>query len=321
MKHRALEGEPIHRIAWDFNRRGIPGPKGGIWHDKVMREILLSEVGLGRIISNKTQGSGHKNKKTKPLKILPREEWIIVENCHEPVKTEEEHNKLISILKSKMPSRAKAGTYALSGLVYCKLCKKMMRYNVRSDGYHTNSIKACGKYDHLGNYCKNRGLPVKVIYSVIDAHIAKFEQELLERKSGLSEELKSRLTKSIEEKEKHLEKLKGALVRIKEMYELGDYTREEFEERKNKRQREIEELEDEINALKAQLNYDEEKRNEEYKATIQSFKDIWYSPTATEQEKNMIAKRLISRIEYVHDQDGNVDITIEFNLNFESIAL
>lgn len=62
MKSRIFGGESLESIGWDFNRRGIPGPgpKNGLWHSNTMRRIVISEVHLGKIISNKTKGSGHK---------------------------------------------------------------------------------------------------------------------------------------------------------------------------------------------------------------------------------------------------------------------
>lgn len=119
--NKVLDGVVLKRISWELNNRGITGPKGGVWHDNTLRRILIDETHLGRIITNKSQGSGHKDKKTKPLIYTSREDWVIVENCHQAVKTSEEHEKLIAMFESNklIPSRAKAGVYALSGIVYC----------------------------------------------------------------------------------------------------------------------------------------------------------------------------------------------------------
>lgn len=150
-----------------------PGPKNGLCTQIRYRENNFEQ--------NKRIRS-QKKKKAQPLVINPREEWVIVENCHAAVKTEEEHMKLLAMLEKGqiVPNRAKAGTYALSGLVFCGKCKKMMRYNVRSDGYSTNSIKACNKYDHFGNYCSNSGVKVNILTDFIDREIADYEQRIID---------------------------------------------------------------------------------------------------------------------------------------------
>ncbi|OAZ43318.1 recombinase family protein [Paenibacillus polymyxa] len=318
MKSRVLGGESLEAIGWDFNRRGIPGPgpKKGLWHSNTIGRILISEVHLGKIISNKTKGSGHKKKKTQPLVINPREEWVVVENCHAAVKTEEEHMKLLAMLEKNqvVPNRAKAGTYALSGLVFCGKCKKMMRYNVRSDGYTTNSIKACNKYDHFGNYCTNSGVKVNILTDFIDREIIDYEQRIIDSDNYINTDVIEKLERIIREKEAQLTKLNRALSKIKEMYEMEEYTREEYEERKAKRQQEISALESELAVHRYEINYDSREKNKERMKLINSFKDIWSSESATEHDKNMIAKMIISRIEYIHDKGtNNLNISIQFN--------
>ncbi|WP_342346115.1 recombinase family protein [Paenibacillus mangrovi] len=72
-KDAALTGVVLKKIEWDLNNRNIPGPTGGIWHENTIRRMLISETGLGHITTNKTQGSGHKQKKAKPFKNIPKE--------------------------------------------------------------------------------------------------------------------------------------------------------------------------------------------------------------------------------------------------------
>ncbi|AIQ69554.1 recombinase family protein [Paenibacillus graminis] len=316
MKERIFKGDSLESMSWDFNKRGIPGPKGGLWHANSIRRIITNEAHLGKIITNKTKGSGHKKKKSQPLVINPKDEWVIVENCHVAVKTEEEHMRLLSILDKNqiIPDRVKAGTYALSGLVFCGKCKKMMRYNVRTDTYPTNSIKACNKYDHFGNYCSNRGIKISVLTDFINGEIAEYEQRILDTENYINNNLIEQLERTINEKELQLKKLNRALTKIKEMYEMDEYTREEYEERKEKRQQEIAALESELSVHRYEINYDSRKKNKERIKLINSFKDIWSSESTTENDKNMIAKKIISRIEYVFEKGSDeLNISIQFN--------
>ncbi|WP_342346111.1 zinc ribbon domain-containing protein [Paenibacillus mangrovi] len=172
--------------------------------------------------------------------------------------------KLLKILEDnkRVPSRAKAGVYPLSGLVFCGKCKKMIRYNVRSDGYTTSSMKACNKYDHLGNYCDNRGIPIKFLTDAINEEIIDYEDQLLKTDDYVNEKVVSQMQVRLKDKEAHLEKLKRALSKIKEMYELDEYTKEEYDERKAKRQSEIDAIEQEIRAIRYELDIDKFEKNQ-----------------------------------------------------------
>lgn len=118
----------------------------------------------------------------------------------------------------------------------------------------------------------------------------------------------------IREKETQLTKLNRALSKIKEMYKMEEYTREEYEERKVKRQQEISALESELAVHRYEINYDSREKNKERMKLIKSFKDIWSSESATGHDKNMIAKMIISRIEYIYDKGtNNLNISIQFN--------
>lgn len=315
LKEATLEGAHLNNLAIDLNIRGIPGPKGGLWHGNTIRRILLDRTHLGQIISNKTKGSGHKKKKTKPLVHIPQEEWTVVENCHEALKTEDEHMRLVAILEGNriIPRKARAGRYPLTGLVFCGKCGRMIRYDVRTDGYPTSSLKKCIVKNAYGVKCDNPSIRLSVLHEFIFSQLNDYEQKILDSEGYINDNFIERLTQKIQEKEQHLAKVRKALTKIKEMYEFDEYTREEYEDRRDKRQSEVTALETEIAAHRHELNYDLIEKNKERKIIIKSFKDIWTSDTATDTEKNEIARQLISRIEYVIDKEiANLSLSIEF---------
>lgn len=52
----ALNNKSPREIATIANNRGLRTPKGYIWHAESIYRILIDETGLGKIISNKTEG-------------------------------------------------------------------------------------------------------------------------------------------------------------------------------------------------------------------------------------------------------------------------
>lgn len=304
------DDKTTEEISWFLNKKNIPGPTGGIWHENTVRRVLLSETHLGRIISNKTQGSGHKKKKTKPLVFIPREEWVIIENCHEALKTIEEHEKILEKLNRRriVPHAARRGAYILSGLVYCGKCGSSMQFVKKPSGV---SVKTCQHSDAIGNRCGNRGITTKIILDDLFSELDEFENMLLARKDYSNDEQKARLIAVLEEKETHFTKLKNALKTIKEMREMGDYTLEEYEERRNKRQREILIVEQDIEQLKASLKISEQNHDEERQVNIKKLRDLWTANT-NDQEKNAILKSIVDRIEYTRDKEDNIEIRVTF---------
>lgn len=310
MKRMVLNNVTCKEVSWYLNNKGTPSPKNSVWHENTVRRIMIDETHLGRVISNKTTGSGHKNKKTKPIKQIPREEWTIVENCHEAVKTIEEHESILSILAQRkiIPHAARRGAFVLSGLVRCGKCGNSMQFIRKKN--RSVSVKTCQHTDPYGNRCTNRGLKVDVLMDAITNKLQQYEQTLLSVNDYDNEEERKWIKDMIQHKEETLRKRKNALSRIKEMYEIGDYTREEYEERKEARNREIKTLEDDIAALKAKIKHEERKTNEERIAKIKELKEIWNSDV-DEKTKNNIAKQVISKVSYIREGD-DVSIKVSF---------
>jgi len=90
IKEKFINGMTTANIAYELNRLGIPSPGGKLWSENAVYRVVSSEIHLGRVLYGKTKGSGHKRKKTAPLTLLPRENWIVVEGSHPAIKTPEE---------------------------------------------------------------------------------------------------------------------------------------------------------------------------------------------------------------------------------------
>ena len=103
------------QIAWNLNGIPIPSPKGKDWSGTVIQRILIDETHLGKIISNKTKGNLRKGQK---VINIPKDKWIVVENCHVPVKTQEEHNIILSILSKRKKSTKKRITSKMCFIGY-----------------------------------------------------------------------------------------------------------------------------------------------------------------------------------------------------------
>ncbi len=98
-----LAGTTSPAIAQDLNNQHIPSARGDLWHGAQIYRLALDETHLGKVISNKSFGDNHKHKNSdaKSAQMLPMEEWIVVENRHEAVKTVEEHERIKDLLNTR----------------------------------------------------------------------------------------------------------------------------------------------------------------------------------------------------------------------------
>lgn len=301
IKSKFFEGISPYQIAFMLNRNHIPSPGGKTWSNNTVYRLLKNEFHLGKIIYGKTQGSGHKNKKTRPLKQKPRDEWIISEGEHTPVKTEEEHSKILIMLESRRttPVAARRGKRILSGILKCKLCGRGASFYDRKNG---ESIKPCQYRTPTGEKCPNRGLKAEHIYNALNKELDKYRNELLKynpEKTNQTQDL-------IDVKTLQLKKLQDSISKIQDMYEMGHIKREEYMRRWDKRNNEIQELANTIDELK-----DSKPPPKEAIKKIMQFQDIWDSKDFTSQQKNTLVKQIVKTIVYQRDSN-NLFIDIEF---------
>lgn len=82
--------------------------------------------------------------------MLPKQDWVVVENCHEAVKTVEEHEKIKELLNTRqmIPYRARESVYTLSGLVKCGKCGHTHSFLVKTNGLEL--MKPCWYKDPYG---------------------------------------------------------------------------------------------------------------------------------------------------------------------------
>lgn len=126
------------------------------WHVTSIRAILNNEVYLGKLVYGKQR---NKSMKSKEKVRNPKEDWIVVENCHEPIITQELWDTVHKILNAKHRP-AKAGEVQMfAGLLYCSDCGHCLTYSQkqRKDGsYH--GAYSCWMYKTHGKglYFENR---------------------------------------------------------------------------------------------------------------------------------------------------------------------
>lgn len=299
---------PPQVIAWKLNEIGIPAPKGGKWHGKVVQGILVDETHLGRIISNKTKGNTRKGQK---VVYFPREQWIIRENCHQVVKTIEEHEKILEMLSKRRLStkRGVRPKTIFSGLVKCNICGSIMQVHYNSK-YNYN-VLSCPGYNTVGKKCECKGIKesdlLNVILKRINQYIETKTNDTINNDTELFE-----LNKSLQVKQKEFEKAEHKLKLVYDMYEEGSYSKEEFLQRRELRQKELENINKFINELRTKINQLNNNSFSEIHEKYKELKKNW--EIYSDEEKNRLLHLILANIEYTRfkTQKENVKIRLNF---------
>jgi len=303
----ALNGITPKKIAENLNQRGLFTAKGNLWSRTTIDRLLMDETHLGKIISNKTQGDGHKNKHSnaKEHKSIPKSEWVVVENCHESVKTPEEHNKILEIMSQRrsIPVKSRKQTHALTGLVKCSKCgSPHVVHTVDGKVY----IKPCQYTDGLGNNCKNKGILSDALEKMLLEEIINHKQEFIKYASLINMKTDEVIAKALHENKALLLKYQQNLDSICDAYEMGNCNREEWKNQKESLEESIKQVEIEIYKLKGMQNQTHEERSNDL---LNFFNNIM--TLLDNNQRNGLYKSIADSI--IYSRDGNtIDVKIIF---------
>jgi DNA invertase Pin-like site-specific DNA recombinase len=314
MVEKVLSGTPVIEVTWELNRKHIPSPRGGYWTDNVVRRILLNEVHLGRILYNKSEGGMHKNKPNeKPLRHKPKEEWIIVENCHEPVKTIEEHNKILYLFQKRkmIPHAVRAEKHPLSGLIRCAQCGYAMHIQKRKDIDKTLLLK-CNHRDAFGNMtCKNHGSLIKVLEEGIKKAILS-KKELLQGSKPDNPKKENDLNDSIKEKIRQITEQEKVIERIDNAYLSGIWGEDKYRTMLEKAERRLKELEADLHVLQLKSEEMAKLSDDEMLLLIEDFEKAVLLEQASREEHGKYYRSLIDYV-YWEKEDTKATPTIKVN--------
>lgn len=189
----ALDGKSYKDIARWLNRKEIPTPmdyikqknkkefignrniekennkiKKSLWTGSTISRILHNQVYAGYIVNGKEKAItiGRKQKK-----LIPKEDWIIVPDCHKPIITKEVYQGVQDILEKKqrksITHTSKNGPkcssiFEYKKLIYCGHCNHVMGYRNTKNPY----FYCCyGKYQDTFS-CIHK-VSEKCIYDII----------------------------------------------------------------------------------------------------------------------------------------------------------
>ncbi|MCM1546114.1 MAG: recombinase family protein [Clostridiales bacterium] len=173
-----LQGNSARTIARILTDDGIPNPAtyftkldGGKWDrncsvywvPKTVRWILSNPTYIGHMVQHKTTTVSYKNHK---VVSIPKNEWIINENAHEPIISKEIWDMVQETYKSTRGRADKTNlVHILSGLVVCPDCRKKFKLKSAKD---VHDCFVCRTYVNLGKkYCSSHHITEKQLEAAV----------------------------------------------------------------------------------------------------------------------------------------------------------
>lgn len=307
--HKKLE------LGQNYNNYGIKD-NTYTWTPSTVRNILKNEVYIGNTVQGKRRAKSYKIHK---IENVPKEEWVRVENTHEPIIDKDTFEKAQEL--SRRDTKVSQKTKELSvwaGFLKCADCKRAMnkKSSTNKSGnkyeyyicstYRKKSNKLCTKHS-----VKQENLE-KAVLEAINLHIDSLIdiEEIVEQinKSEFQNIKNENIEKMITAKQNEISKISNFKMKLYEDWKNEDITREEYIEYKQKYENDIERLKQNIERLQ---NEKQKYKNQNVNGNewIKKFKE---QKDLTELSRDIIIE-LIDCI-YVHE---NGDITIKFKFEDE----
>ena len=283
---RRLSEKTINPKVYKLMQFGHELPEGinTKWNNVTVRRILTNSAYIGDCVHNKrTRVDG------KTVEV-PREEWIVIENTHEPLIRREDFDRVQEMLEENTEKfRSTHGSngfnhaqYNLFGRrIVCADCGKVMGFRTEGTG-HINKFFRCKTYlNTVKGNCTNHKVSSdavnEAVFDTIHEHmrLCVDTEETVRRMNARSSNLKKYdiYGKEADKIRKELQKTTEVKAGIFEDYKDKLIDEEQYVQISEQYAAKIKELSARLEEmLKAQANYSTEYRiDEDWKATVNKY--------------------------------------------------
>lgn len=331
---RRLEEEKIPCPAWWNRKRGLRNkvtkfeledPENGrfVWDFTTIKEILSNPVYIGTIASQKA----NYRFKTGWIGDKKPEEWICVENVHEPLIDRDTYELVQEKVKSRKRPDAWGNYSIFAGLVKCGQCGSTMNIR-RANQKGSARIFTCSKYNRYGvKHCSQHRISYEVLEKIVLDKIREYAAMALEDKAAVAEAVRRSceadtyrereiVLRSVAEDKDRLEVLDGMVAKLYTDLLDGRITEANFDRLLERTQREQNILRERLNNNQERIaaEQQEETDTSRWIELIKDYADI------TELDATTL-HQLINKIVVHEDMDGDtIYTTIEIHFNFKVTA-
>lgn len=189
-----------------------------LWNTSVLRTLLDNPAYIGNLAQHRTTTISYKNHK---WQRRPKEDWIVIENAHEPIISKELWDRVKEVEASVSHGKhTKRGyMHPLSGLMFCADCGQKMRlgWNMPKDipyfNFNCGTRSRCGSSACFSHFISVPVLEKLIMQDVAEkaekilGHEAEFKSKYLERQASLADKNQAEVRKKLKKAEKRTKEL------------------------------------------------------------------------------------------------------------------
>ena len=233
----ALNGYGTMKIAKHLLERKIPIARIKIPVESEVRYYSWSGSVIGKMLRNPVYKGDHvvckshqKAIRSNTINKVPRDQWEIIENCHEAIVSREQWDRVQKLIDRRPPIMQgnSCPFYNLfHGLVYCATCGKSMQVRYEKVGRtgknrFTGEMRApidrayyiCQTYNRLGkDACTSHKIEARDLYNLVLSDIIEHGKMALQDIEAFYEQLTHRLEQRYSIDERSLKKEQDALAK------------------------------------------------------------------------------------------------------------
>lgn len=288
------------QIVKKLHSLGIPSPTGSsLWRRDTLRTLIENEVYIGkvrwkrrRVVREMDEGGTIQKRRPK------KKDYMIVEGKQPALVSEEQFKLAKSLFGQTVPRKISTEIVnPLAGLLCCSKCGRKMAYN---PGYGRH---ARPRFVHREGECKAKSALfddiITLLCQALREYIADFSFKL---DNADKMEMAKKHSAEMSHLEKEIAKAQEKRRRLFDAYEDGDYSAEEFRERKTIWADRIERMSFELEELQhtkpQEIDYQE--KIVSFTKALEALQDNEVSAT----EKNILLKDIIETVEYSRADDA-----------------
>lgn len=152
----------------------------GLWNRTTVKRILKNEMYLGNMVQGIRKKPSYKSKE---VVSVPKNQWIIVNNTHEPIIEEETFSQVQRLLKEKKRSDGHGNCHVLSGKVKCMVCGSTM-YRVTLQNRNGNiryHYLRCSRANKKTGLCNGPTIRLDLLESLVQNKMRLYLQTVNEK--------------------------------------------------------------------------------------------------------------------------------------------
>ena len=273
-----------------------------LWTAETIKSILSNPTYIGNMAQRRNEKINYKLKK---FRKVPRKDWIIVENTHEPIIDKETFQTVQELLKQKAYGTTQNKTeHFLGGLLVCGECGKPLTFRRDNKKVTKDFITLCSSYTRFSTCTRHavleeelNDLVIKDLKSTVKKVLKnKSRSEFLGKIQKPTLKIDNNITKIIAEKEKRKNEIVTLRKSLYEDWKKGKITEEDYDSMYEDYNKEKEQLNNEIEKLQLEIsNKKQEIPNKNLDKLLEEIVDFKIIP------KTILVK-LIEKVEVFEDK-------------------